>query len=86
MDKKTAEAIRLLTDSIVSATCAIDALTQDQPKMAEHYIKSSYYGLDNALTIARRQMAGQKPGANAGSDDRQARIVPFTPTLTHRDI
>jgi hypothetical protein len=60
MDKQTAKAITLLTDTIVAATVAIDHATRGDPEASERAIKSAYYGLDNALTIARRQMIDAK--------------------------
>lgn len=47
--------ITLLTDTIVAAASAIEKV--DDPKDAERTIKSAYYGLDNALTLIRREIS-----------------------------
>lgn len=55
MDK--IKAIHLLTDSIVATAAAIEHVTCDKLAEAERTIKSAYYGLDNALTLIRREIA-----------------------------
>lgn len=49
--------IALLTDTIVATAAAIEQVNTDKPLDAERTIKSAYYGLDNALTLIRREIA-----------------------------
>lgn len=55
MDKQ--KTIALLTDTIVAAAAAIEHVNCDKLQEAERTIKSAYYGLDNALTLIRREIA-----------------------------
>ncbi|MER8641024.1 hypothetical protein [Mesorhizobium sp. M1252] len=55
MDKQ--KVILLLTDAIVAGTISIEKIASDKLDEAERAIKSAYYGLDNALTLIRREIA-----------------------------
>jgi hypothetical protein len=56
MIEKT-KVIALLTDTIVAAAAAIEHVNTDKGNDAERTIKSAYYGLDNALTIIRKELS-----------------------------
>lgn len=73
MDKS--KVIRLLTDSIVATAAAIEQITCEQPVAAERTIKSAYYGLDNALTMIRREIAAaQDRGEDISVQDIERKV------------
>ncbi|WP_292577132.1 hypothetical protein [Mesorhizobium sp.] len=50
------KAVKYLADSMVAIATALEAVTEGDAAKTERAIKSAYFGLDNALTVARREL------------------------------